>query len=77
MDIHSITIEQEEVDRELAHATPIAPAGSLKEDGCSAYRRVKPALEVATAILGWAYPPGATALATVMVILNKACERGE
>ena len=74
MDIHSITIDQEEIERELARARPVIPAGSLKEDGCAAYRRVKPALEIAAAILGWVYPPGATALATVVVILNKACE---
>ena len=33
MDIQSVTITQEEIERELARATPAEPAGAFKKTG--------------------------------------------
>lgn len=73
MDVHAVKISQAEVELELAKATPAIPAGTA-EDACAAYRRVRPAIDIALPILSFVYPPGAAAVATVKVILDKACE---
>jgi len=73
MDIHSVRIRQEDIDRILAEATPAEPVG-LIEDSCSIYHRSRSTIMIAISILGFVYPPGAAALAAVVAILDKACE---
>jgi hypothetical protein len=76
MDIHSITVSKEDVERELAIARPGIPAGGAG-NACDAYRQVRPGLEIALALLSVWYPPGAAALATIKVILDKACDQAK
>jgi hypothetical protein len=73
MDIHAVKVSKKEVDIALAKANPAIPAGHA-EDACDAYRRVRPAIDITLPLLGVLYPPGAAALATIKVILDKACE---
>lgn len=80
MDFHSISVTKAEVDLLLAEAAPAEPAGMVDdavEDACTAYQRVRPILEIALPILTFLYPPGAAALATTRVILDKACKDSE
>lgn len=72
MDIHSVRIEQKDIDRVLARAAPAEPAG-LVGDACQVYRTARPTLEIAITLLTTLYPRGARALAAVVAIVDVAC----
>lgn len=73
MDIHKVEITQADIDRVLAEASPVMPAG-LSEDGCHVYHKNRSTILIGIAILGNVYPPAAAAAATAAAILDKVCE---
>lgn len=74
MQLSEIKISQKEIEDELRRISTTAEAAGAVDNACAAYKKVKPAVEVAAAILGAIYPPGAVALVTMKVILDKACD---
>ena len=72
MDIKSVQITQQDIDRVLAKAAPAEAAG-FAGDACSIYKQAKPLIDIAIKILSFAYPPAATALAALEAIMDKAC----
>ena len=73
MEIHSVKITQQDIDRILAKATPAQPAG-FTGDVCETYAGIRPLIETAIGILKYLLPPAAIALATAVAILDKCCE---
>ena len=73
MDIHNITITQNDIQRVLAEARPAAAAGA-NLDPCALYQEARPILKIAITILGVTYPPASSALATAIAILDKLCQ---
>lgn len=76
MDIHQVSITQHDVEHVLTQAkamhertAPMA-AGAVTGDACTIYKQVKPVVQGVIAILGWVFPPGATALATLVAIMD-------
>ena len=72
MDIKSVQVTQQDIDRVLAAAAPAQPAG-IVGDACGVFNQVKPYLQIAITILTVFYPAGAKAVAAVIAIMDKAC----
>ncbi len=73
MDIHKVKITQKDIQRVLDEAKPAAPAG-VADDVCGVYKEARPLLKIAITVLGVLYPPASTAIATVIAILDQACQ---
>ena len=73
MDLSKVKITQKDIDRVLAEATPATPAG-FTGDACKAYGEARPFIQVAIGILTALYPPGSTALAAVVAVMDQACK---
>jgi hypothetical protein len=73
MDIHSVKVSKEDIQRVLDESKPAVPGGAAA-NACDTYKEARPLLKVAISILSFAYPPASTALATAVAILDQACQ---
>ena len=74
MDLQGVKITKADVDRILKEARPARPAG-FTGDACKVYSKARPLILTAVAILSFVYPPAATAIASLVAIMDKACEK--
>jgi hypothetical protein len=73
MDIHSIKITKKDVERASAKVIAATPA-SFSGDACDVFKKARPLLEIAIAVLSFTVPPASAAISAVVAILDKACE---
>ncbi len=73
MRLDGITITEKDVQDILQQANPGQPA-SIKGDACEVYKANRATAMVGTSILSCIYPEAGAAVATMIAILNKACE---
>jgi hypothetical protein len=73
MDLAKVKITHKDIERVLAEANPAVPA-AFAGDACKAYADARPYIQVAIAILTALYPPGSSALAAIVAIMDQACK---
>jgi hypothetical protein len=72
MDIHSVKITQQDIQRVVDETKPAVPGGV--GDACTVYKDARPLLKIAISILAFSYPPASAALASAVAILDQACQ---
>ena len=77
MDVHSVRIQQADIDRVKAELDPaVATAVALPTlgDACTIYKTARPILMIAVTVLQVVYKPGAEAITAAVAILDAACQ---